>query len=333
MAEVLEAEIVDVQGESVALQAVERANVDVQVSTAKQYPRSITDFKRKALAWATSDESTAAACFYSLERSGKKISGPSVRLAEIVGSCWGNMRCEVLPPVESERSITLVGLAWDLETNFAQRMPIRRRITNRKGERYNEDMINVTAAAATSIARRNAIFAVVPRALVSDLEAEVKKVAAGKGLTMEQRRERVVKEYAEKFGATQKQVLLLVRRKGLDDVSLDDIIHLKGLVTAIVEGEINLAQAIMEATGVVETETLGPKMTPVTVAKDAEVVAADGAMAADGAKAPSADPVTAVIQAAKAGEPLVAKVLAAETAKAEGKSRGDVAEEARKLFT
>lgn len=321
MGDAIQAEVVDetfVEEESRALMAVERAQVDVQVTTAKQYPRSMTTFKRQALAMATVDESTAAACFYSVERGGKKIEGPSVRLAEIVGSCWGNMRCEVLPAAESERSITMVALAWDLETNFAQRIPVSRRITNKRGERFNEDMINVTKMAAASIARRNAIFAVVPRALVSDVYDEVKKAAAGKGLTMEQRRERVVKEYAEKFSATEKQVLLLVRRKGRDDVSLDDIIHLKGLSTAISDGETTLAQAVMEATGVVETDTLKQPVTPAKVAT-APVEAADEE---------KGQPVQPKVEPTK--EPAkVPEVVAPAAAPAEAKTAAD---QARELF-
>src|SRR4051812_48501652 len=71
-----------------------RAEVDIQISTAKRYPRSIRNFKQQALEMATFDEETAEGCFYSLPRGGKPIEGPSARLAEIVLSAWGNVRAD-----------------------------------------------------------------------------------------------------------------------------------------------------------------------------------------------------------------------------------------------
>ena len=41
---------------------------------------------------ATIDAEVAGSCFYKLSRGGKTIEGPSVRLAEIVASAWGNLK-------------------------------------------------------------------------------------------------------------------------------------------------------------------------------------------------------------------------------------------------
>src|SRR5690348_6841125 len=69
---------------SVALSAVDRASIDMQIATAKQYPRSITAALREATELATLDEETAKTMLYALKRGGKVIPGPSVRLAEIL---------------------------------------------------------------------------------------------------------------------------------------------------------------------------------------------------------------------------------------------------------
>ena len=68
------------------LSVLSRAEIDVQITTAKRYPRSVTAFRREAEEMATLDEETAGSMFYVLPRAGKNIEGPSVRLAEIVGS-------------------------------------------------------------------------------------------------------------------------------------------------------------------------------------------------------------------------------------------------------
>ena len=47
-----------------ALESIERANVDIQISTARKYPRKLGIVKQRMLNLATLDEETAASCFY-----------------------------------------------------------------------------------------------------------------------------------------------------------------------------------------------------------------------------------------------------------------------------
>ena len=213
-----------------------RAEIDVQIATAKRYPRSVTGFKREAEEMATLDEETAGSMFYVLPRAGKSIEGPSVRLAEIVGSAWSNLRYEARVVEIADRYISAQGTCFDLEKNVAARVEVRRRITDKKGRRYNDDMIAVTANAACSIALRQAIFKVVPFAYVKDIYEKAKVVAIGKGLTMDQRRNRAL-EWFGKVGAKSEQILKILGRKGLEDITVDDLIILQGIKTAIQDNE------------------------------------------------------------------------------------------------
>src|SRR6185503_20995123 len=77
-----------------ALSAVDKASIDMQIATAKQYPRVVSDCIKEALTLATMDEDTAGSMFYALPRGGKKIEGPSARLAEIMAYSWGNLRVD-----------------------------------------------------------------------------------------------------------------------------------------------------------------------------------------------------------------------------------------------
>ena len=54
-----------------ALEAISRAEVDMQIATAKRYPRDVSKVKQGMLSIATVDEETAAACFYTLPRYSK----------------------------------------------------------------------------------------------------------------------------------------------------------------------------------------------------------------------------------------------------------------------
>lgn len=221
------------------LEAQTRGEIDIQVTTARRYPRSIVGAKQKAAEMACLDEETASACIYSLPRAGKPITGPSARFAEIVQTAWGNMRAEARIVSENGKFVTARGIAWDLETNSARAMETRRRITDRTGKTYTDDMIATTSNAACSIAMRNAVLQVVPRAHWWPVYQAARRAAVGDETTLEQRRSEMV-AYFKKMGVSEQQVFDAVGVKGLDDITLDYLADLKGIATMIREGDSNI---------------------------------------------------------------------------------------------
>lgn len=222
--------------DNTALGVVDRAAIDQQITTAKRYPRSITKFLREAEALATLDEETAASCFYSLPRGGKRIEGPSARLAEIVAYSWGNLRADAEVVEEGKTHVTAMGTMFDLEKNVAIRVQVKRRITNSSGKRYDDDMIGVTGNAAISIAFRNAVFKVVPAALVRRVYEQARLASVGKAGTMESKREAAL-AWFNKAGVDEDRVLVVLGKKGRDDIDVEDLITLRGMVTALKEGQ------------------------------------------------------------------------------------------------
>ena len=102
-----------------SLDRAERANIDIQVSTAKQYPRSISRCANNAVALVTMDKDTAQSCGYALPRGGKPITGPSVHLAKIIAQQYGNLRAEAKVVEITDKQVVSRGTAWDLENNYA----------------------------------------------------------------------------------------------------------------------------------------------------------------------------------------------------------------------
>lgn len=80
--EVLPVEAQDVQ--IVQVDAVERANVDSQVATAKQYPRSIKRCVDNSIAMATMDAETAQSCGYALPRGESLLPGRPFTLQRLL---------------------------------------------------------------------------------------------------------------------------------------------------------------------------------------------------------------------------------------------------------
>ena len=140
-----EYEVLQVQHDQniVQLDAVERANVDSQVATAKQYPRNVTRSINNSIAMATMDVNTAQSCGYALPRGGKPITGPSVHLAKLIVSNWGNIRAEAKVVQITDKQVISRGTCWDLENNVATAFEVRRSIVGRTGQRFSDDMLYI----------------------------------------------------------------------------------------------------------------------------------------------------------------------------------------------
>jgi hypothetical protein len=219
-----------------------RGEVDIQISTAKRFPRSVKRFVADALSLATLDEETAGSCFYSLPRDGKNVEGPSARLAEIVSSCWGNMRSQASIVDMDDKFVTARGVSWDLEKNVAVATEVRRRITNKQGRKFSDDMIVTTSNAACSIALRNAVFKVVPMAFVRPIYLKAREVAIGDAQTLSARRQKMVEHFG-KMGVGPEKVCSKVGKASIEDITVDDLGTLLGLSTAIKEGDTSVDEA------------------------------------------------------------------------------------------
>jgi hypothetical protein len=224
-----------------SLQAAIKAEIDVQIATAKAYPRNIHAFRQTALALATLDDRVAGDCFYRLPRGGKTLEGPSIRMAEIVASAWGNLRTVArIVSIDKERLVAQA-TTHDLETNNAVTLEVHRRITDKSGRRFSEDMIAVTANAATSIAIRNAIFRVVPFAHVKPIIDQAKTVSLGKGKSFAEQREAALKHWRGQ-GITDERLCAALMIAGVEDLTLDDLLTLRGWYTAIKDGDTTLEE-------------------------------------------------------------------------------------------
>ena len=224
----------------IQVDAVERANVDSQVATAKQYPRDISRSLNNSIAMATMDYATAQSCGYALPRGGKPITGPSVHLAKLIVSNWGNMRAEAKVVQITDKQVISRGTCWDLENNVATAFEVRRSIVGKNGKRFSDDMITVTGNAANSIAYRNAVFSVIPKAITDkvyqaaqhfitgDLSDEEKLVA---------RRKKCIDFFRDEYGITENEVVMLCGKQTVNQIKADQIALLLGITQSLTDGD------------------------------------------------------------------------------------------------
>lgn len=221
------------------INSTERANIDIQVSTAHQYPRDLGRCINNSIVIATMDTETAQSCGYALPRGGKPITGPSVHLAKIIAQQYGNLRAEARVVSVTETQVVSRGTAWDLENNYAVAFEVRRSIMGKYG-RFGDDMITVTGNAANAIAYRNAILTLVPKAITDKVYKAAQNLITGDLSDEEKlikRRSGAIKHFNDMYGISEEEVIKLCGKQTINQIQANEIALLLGMAQSLKDGD------------------------------------------------------------------------------------------------
>jgi len=205
--------------------------IDLQIATAKKYPRDLSEVRKTIRDLATVDGETAADCWYVLPPRGKSnvpIDGPAVRLAEITAYAMGNLRFATRIVGISNGYVTAEGAAIDLERNIAAREQVKRRVTM-----SSSDAVQLTSVVASRIALRNVIFRVMPQAVVQ------KEMQAIKETAFTWLRETLDKLFGafEGIGVGETDITRLLEVRSREEMTKTHILQMRGYYTAIKDGD------------------------------------------------------------------------------------------------
>lgn len=219
------------------------SEIECLVSVAKRYPRDVKQSLERAFNIATLDPENAESCVYMLERTDKKgekttIEGPSIRFAEIVASQYGNLRVGSRIILNDGKQLVAEGYCFDAETNYAVSKQVSRRITYKNGSTYSEDMQNVTGNAAQSIAMRNAIFTVVPLAILKPVLDRIKEFATQNVATAEEFEKKKNKtiQWFTKRNVTEAEILKYFGLSNMDQINAEHVVKLISLANSVKDG-------------------------------------------------------------------------------------------------
>lgn len=253
--------------------ALTKAEIDIQIATAKQYPRDLSKFHKNCIAMISTSPEVAAGCNYYLTRAKKTIKGPSIRMAEIIQNNWGNLRTGAKVLDDTGDFIIVQGACHDLESNVAVSVEVKRRVTGKDGRRYNADMIQTTTAAAISIAIRNAIFKVIPNVYTKLLAEQAEKVAQGTDKSFPD----LVRQwfdYFMKMGLSEDRILQKLGIEKKTQVSKAHLTILSGIGTALRDNmttlEIEFPTPIKEPQAASNEASEGEKSAEDIIVGDAE---------------------------------------------------------------
>lgn len=195
--------------------AIGRYMQEVQgmVFMAKQFPRD------QYMAWqrikeACQRKSLAEKAQYAYPRGGEKVSGPSIRLAEVMAQNWGNMSCGVVELEQKFGESTAMAFAWDLETNtrveriFTVKHEIQLSKGKGGGKKSLSDPRDIYELVANMGARREraCILAVIPKDITDQALEECDKTLEGGNKTPLIDRVKKLLDNFKTFGVTKEMV-------------------------------------------------------------------------------------------------------------------------------
>jgi hypothetical protein len=210
---------------------------------AKRFPRDEVSAYAKAME-ACQRPTMAEKAFYSFPRGGQTVEGPTIRFAEELARCWGNIDYGIKELSQDDGKSEMQAYAWDLETN-AQSVQnftnLHQREVGKKMQKLTSlrDIYENNANMATR-RLRSRILAILPSWFVEDCIAECKKTLAGQNETpLVDRVKKMVVQFA-KLGVTQEQIETRLKKK-IDTMNADDFIEYVGIYNAIKQGESKIA--------------------------------------------------------------------------------------------
>ncbi len=215
------------------------AEVQGEIMIAQAFPRNETQVYEKIIKECESNKALAMQALYSYPRSGKAVTGPSIRLAEALARNWGHMDMGIREINQDNGSTEMEAYAWDKQTNVrdSRRFMVKHERTTKQGTNKLTDGRDIYELSANMGARRKraCILSIIPGYLVdAAVEACRKKLASSELSTPERIREMVTK-FGKNFSVS---VDMLEKYLGhsVDDISKDEIIDLVQVYNSLKDG-------------------------------------------------------------------------------------------------
>lgn len=216
----------------------EMARVQAQVVSAKRFPRDnfaayekiISSCKRKSL---------AEQALYAYPRGGKTVTGPSIRLAEVLAQCWGNIDTGVRELVSADGESVVEAYAYDLETNFRDSKLFRvlHVRDTKEGGKTLTDSRDVYEMVMNMAQRRKraCILAVIPSDVVESAVEQVRETLAGdSSAPIEDKIRSMISSFKELD--VPKKLIEQRLDHSVDLISRDELLELRTIYSSLKDG-------------------------------------------------------------------------------------------------
>lgn len=197
------------------------------------YARIMQNCKRKTL---------AERAMYEYPRGGENVTGPSIRLAEMLAQNWGNIDFGIVELAQRPGESEVMSYCWDLETNTRQTkiftVPHVRQ--TKKGAKALTDPRDIYEMVANQGARRlrACILGVIPGDIVDAALQECNKTLRSDKEPLADRVRKMVAVFQNEMGIPMECLEQYIGCK-TSAFTENSIVRLRGVYTAITEGRAN----------------------------------------------------------------------------------------------
>jgi hypothetical protein len=285
----------------------ERAIAEAQgkLVIAKKFPRDQAVAYQRIMD-ACSRPALADDALYAYPRGGQTVSGPSIRLAEELARCWGNIDYGMKELSRRDGETEMEAYAWDLETNTytAQKFTVKHLRDKQGGAKVLTDERDIYEIGANMGARRMRarILAVIPGDIVDAAVAKCRDTMKGNSeMPMADRIRTLVSEFG-KLGVAS---TLIERRFGrkTGDLLPEDLADLRAIFKSLRDGMSKASDWFGDATGTPSESKVAAAVNQAVAATQAPILTPEEAQAGQQAReaaAAQADRTTGEIPVAAA---------------------------------
>lgn len=219
------------------------AEAQGKLIVAKRFPRDETVAYEKAMT-ACRRKGMAETAFYSYPKGGSTVSGASIRFAEELARCWGNIEYGIKELSRDKDKSEMQAMAWDMETNTVSVQNFTNphyREKNGRMEKLSSDRdiyeINANMGARRLRAR---ILAVLPAYFVEDCINECKKTLAGQNdVPLVDRVRKMVVQFG-KYGVSAEMLERRLGRK-LETITPEEFVEFTGIFNSLKDKQSTVA--------------------------------------------------------------------------------------------
>ena len=210
---------------------------------AKRFPRNYTESYAKAIE-ACQRKGFAEKAFFSYPRGGQTVTGVTIRFAEEMARCYGNLDYGIKEMSHEEGKSEMQAYCWDLETNTisSQNFTVEHVLEVKGGNRKLTSQRDIYERTANDGARRlrSRILAILPPDLVEDCITECKRTLAGQNdIPLIDKVKNMVTAFA-KLGVKKE---MLEKRLGhtIESVNADELTEYIGIYNGLKQKETTIS--------------------------------------------------------------------------------------------
>lgn len=214
-----------------------RAMQEVQASLiiAKRFPRDINQVFTRIME-SCKRPSLAASAMYKYPRGGEMVTGPSIRLAEVMAQNYGNLDFGVRE-IERKQGVSIAeSYCWDMETNVKQTkiFEVPHEIHTKKGKKTLVDPRDIYELVANNGARRlrACILGIIPADITEAAVSQCKMaLSKGNGEPIADRIRKMLMAFKD-LGVSQEMIEKRLSHP-MDLTTPDEIVELTSIYTSI----------------------------------------------------------------------------------------------------